>query len=220
MRCRKRQQREECDNARIIPKEIVDAVYHATSSRAARQAVEREFTGVNENAIAAAEVKLLDISKQMQRVVGTVRAVGDIPELLAELEAVKAERAACERELTLLKSTLVPRLGNGWKQQFAIWKLEGDDPQRLSAMLRGVGYYITVNADRTLTSSFGDTVFRFASVDRATGKYKLYAGENLILVPRDTGQPEEYYEPFDSDEVATYTWTDEDYENLRRQYEE
>lgn len=220
MRCRKRQALKGCDNARVIPKEVIDAVYRYTSVKAAKEAVERELSGVNEKAIVAAEVKVLEMTRQLQGLADAVRTAGAIPELITQLKQAQSARDASERELAVLKATVVPRAGHGWFQQGQIWKLEREDPQRLSAMLRGVGYSMTVHLDKTITSSHSATVYRFASVDRKTGSYKLYVGGQLVLIPKEDGRYDEYHESFDTDEVASYEWNDEDYENLRRQYED
>jgi DNA invertase Pin-like site-specific DNA recombinase len=219
MRCRNRQDLMGCSNRRLIPVEVIDAIYRQTSARAALKALAREDSGVNEKAILAAEARLLEISAQMHSLVEAIRSVGVIPEVLAELQAVKLEREDAERTLTLLKATVVPPSADGWRKQGEVWSLERSDSQRLSAMLREIGYSITVHPDKTLTASGSGTVYRFASVDRRSGSYRLYAGEQLILLPKNGARNHEYHEPFDNDEVASYEWNDEDYENLRRQYE-
>lgn len=220
MRCRKRQALKGCDNARVIPKEVIDAVYRYTSVKAAREAVERELSGVNEKAIVAAEMKVLEMTRQLQGLADAVRSVGAIPELITQLQQAQSARDASEQQLAVLKATVVPRAGHGWVQQGQVWKLEQEDPQRLSAMLRGVGYSMIVHSDKTITSSHSETVYRFASVDRKTGSYKLYVGTKLVLIPKEDGRYDEYHESFDTNEAASYEWDDEDYENLRRQYED
>jgi DNA invertase Pin-like site-specific DNA recombinase len=220
MRCRKRQEMKGCPNKKVIPKEVVDAVYGYTSVMAAREAVEREFTGVNEKAIFACEVKRIEFSKQLSSLAEAIRIAGATPEFLESLKGVMAEQKRNDDDLALLKATLVPKAENGWRQQGEVWKLERDDSQRLAAMLRGVGYSITIDPNATLTSSHSKTAFRFASVDRKTGSYKLHAGEKLILIPKVDGKDYEYYEPFDHDHVVTSEWLDEDYEDLRRQYQD
>jgi hypothetical protein len=83
-------------------------------------------------------------------------------------------------------------------------------------MLRTVDYSITVGADKQITSSHSDVVYRYLGVDRQTDKYKLMSGNKLILVPKKD-YPE--CEPDQPDEPAESVWTEEDYADLQRQYE-
>lgn len=218
MRCRKRQELKGCENKRVIPKEVIDAVYRYTSVKAAREAVAREHTGVNEAAIIAAEAELIVLNRQMEELVASVKIVGGIPELLSQIKVVEADRTRTSHGIALLKATIVPQAANTWKQQGEVWALERGDPQRLSAMLRSVGYSMTVHVDKTISASDSDGVYRFASVDRKTGKYRLYAKDKLILIPKNSGWDNDYYEPFDFDEMASSQWLEEDYDDLQRLY--
>ncbi|MBI6947308.1 recombinase family protein [Pseudomonas koreensis] len=216
MRCRRRQELKGCDNKKVIPKEIVDTVYNYTSVRAALEAVRLEHSGVNEKAVIAAEAKLLDISKQMQELSSAILAVGAIPEVLSRLQQAQEAREATEQELAVLKATVVPS-AKGWSQQGRVWDLERSDPQRLSAMLRRVGYSITIHVDGRLVSDSGVT-YRYAGVDRKTNRYKLVQGDKVFLILKGSDEDYPYWEPFD--EVGGETmWSEEDYENLRKQYE-
>lgn len=217
MRCRKRQELTGCQNAKVIPKEIIDTVYKYTSFTAALEVVKRERSGVNENAIIAAEARLLEVSKQMQELSSAIRTVGAIPELLSELQQAKDAREITERELAVLKATVVPA-ANGWIEQGKVWELERHDPQRLSAMLRGVGYSITIHPDGRLVSSHIEVVYRYAGVDRRTNKYKLMQNDKLLLVLKGSDEDDLYHEPF-QEVGGEATWDAEDYENLRLQYE-
>lgn len=217
MRCRKRQELNGCDNKKVIPREIIDTVYLRTSAEAALRAVERNHAGVNEQAISAAEVKLLEISKTLENYSSAIKTVGPIPELLGQLMHADDARKVAERELAMLKATVVHDAGRGWQMQGVVWGLERDDPQRLSAMLRSVGYSITIHSDGRLVSDSGVT-FRYAGVDRKLNRYKLMRGNDLILVLKGPDEDYPYWEPFE--EIAgSATWDDADYENLRLQYE-
>ena len=217
MRCRKRQELNGCDNKKVIPKEIIDAVYRDTSVSAALRVVERDRTGVNDKAIIAAEAKLLEISKQIQHYAEAIGALGTVPELLEPLQRLKDEREATERKLAVLKATMVPVAGRYWEKQGRVWALEKDDPQRLSAMLRGAGYSITIHPDGRLVPDSG-TVYQYGGVDRKSNQYKLLAGDKLMLIQKGSDEDDLYWEPFE-EMAGTATWDDADYENLRLQYE-
>lgn len=215
MRCRKRQELKGCDNKKVIPKEIIDTVYKHTSFNAALEVVNREHNGVNEKAIIAADAKLLEISKQMQELSSAILTVGAIPEVLSQLQQVQEAREITERHLAVLKATVVPS-ANGWIEQGKVWALERNDPQRLSAMLRTVGYTITIHPDGRLVS--GSAVYRYAGVDRKENRYRLMQGEKLMLILKGPDEDYPYWEPFE-EVVSESTWDEADYENLRRQYE-
>jgi len=55
-------------------------------------------------------------------------------------------------------------------------------------------------------------------VDHREDCYKLKAGEKLLLVSKLLDADYPYLEPFQSDDVASSSWTEEDYENLRHQH--
>jgi len=219
MRCRKRQELKGCDNKKVIPKEIIDTVYRHTSVRAAHEAVAKQQMGVNEKAIIAEETKLQEINDLMSALAATVRIAKNIPELAAQLNEVQAAREASERTLARLKATVVPAEGLGWQRQGQVWGLEKDDPQRLAAMLRGVGYTITIHPDKRLVSSHSEAVYRYAGVDRATGRYKLMAGDKHLLILKDAVAAAYEDEPLPDDEmIGESSWTQEDYLNLQAQY--
>ncbi|MNE00942.1 hypothetical protein D3C80_933660 [compost metagenome] len=219
MRCRKRQELKGCDNKKVIPKEIIDAVYRYTSVPAALRVVAKDHSGVNEKEIIAAEAKLLEISKQMQDLSAAITTLGFIPEVQAQLQQTQEAREATEHELAVLKATVVHPAANSWIEQGKVWELERNDPQRLSAMLRSVGYTITIHSDGRLISSETGDVFRYAGVDRKTNRYKLLVGEKIELVLKGSNEDYPYWEPFE-DVAGESTWDETDYESLRSQYDQ
>lgn len=56
-------------------------------------------------------------------------------------------------------------------------------------------------------------------MDRREDCYKLKAGERLLLVSKLLDEDYPYVEPFQDGAEASSTWAEEDYENLRHQYE-
>ncbi|WP_338799494.1 recombinase family protein [Pseudomonas monteilii] len=219
MRCRRRQELKGCDNKKVIPKEIIDAVYRYTSVPAALRVVAKDHSSVNEKEIIAAEAKLLEISKQMQDLTTAITTLGFIPEVQAQLQQTQEAREATERELAMLKATVVHPAANSWIEQGKVWELERNDPQRLSAMLRSVGYTITIYGDGRLVASESDTVYRYAGVDRKSNRYKLMQGGEVLQVMKASENDDElYFEPFQEID-GEVVWDEADYENLLRQYE-
>ncbi|MBD9461625.1 recombinase family protein [Pseudomonas sp. Pdm06] len=217
MRCRRRQELKGCENKKVIPKEIIDTVYRHTSVKAAREAVARQSVGVNEKAIIAAEARLLELSRGIESLGAAIRSTGPIAELIEQVSRANEEREALKRNLALLKATVVPSQGQVWQKQGDVWNLERGDPQRLAAMLRNVGYAITIYADRRITSSHSDAVYRYAGVDRKSNRYRLYVGEKLLLVLKAADEHLEA-EPLEGDTMTGEAiWTEADYESLQSQ---
>lgn len=196
----------------------MDKIYAYTSPRAAQEAIAQQELGVNEKEILGHEADLMAVSKKVENLAETISQVGPMPELITALRHAQTDRDAAERAVTLLRATVVVPATQGWRTQGEIWTLEKEDPQRLAAMLRTVGYSITVHADGRITSTHTDTTFRYAGADRKTDRYKLMNGDKLILIEKkSTEYP--YWEAFDGDDVAESVWLEEDYADLQRQHE-
>lgn len=218
LRCHSRASRRDCVNSHIVPKAVLDAIYSYTSVPASIEAIAQQEMGVNDKEIAVRENELRALSKKVDGLVQMVDAVGFMPELASKLKDAKAERAVIENTLVILRSTVVAPAAMGWQKIGKVWNLEKDDPQRLAAMLRGVGYAITVHPDGRILSSHSPVLYRYLGVDRRVDRYKLMQGENLLLVPKSLDGDYPYHEPFQSVE-GEVVWDQEDYENLRLQYE-
>lgn len=220
MRCRTRQSQNDCTNSHCVPKPVLDTIYTQTSISAALEAVKQQQMGVNDKEIVTREAELLALTKSVENLTEAVKAVGaDMPELIAALKQARVDRENAESALVILRSTVVSPVDGYWAEANKVWALEVDDAQRLAAMLRMVGYYITVNPNGEITSSHSHVVFRYIGVDRALNKYKLLAGEKLVLVGKDGWYVDyPYHEPFQAVE-GEVTWDAEDYANLQAQYE-
>lgn len=209
MRCRKRQELKGCDNKKVIPKVVIDAVYRYTSTPAARKVVAHEQRGVNEKAIIAAEAKVLELSRGIEAMVLAFSGTMAIPEVAGRIQAMHSEREAAERELALLKVT-VERPPTNWRVQGRVDDLGRADTQRLAAMLRSVGYTITIHPDGRLCTSESETVYRYAGVDRREDMYRLavVGGKELLVSKIPEEVFDEWWEPGDGDEVVESTYTD------------
>ena len=219
MRCHSRSAQLGCENSHIVPKPVMDAIYRYTSARAADEAMAQQQMGVNEKEIVIQEAKLRTLNKECEHLVQMVREFGLNDDNREVYRQALADREAAQNALVILRATAdtpVSDFARRWAEQYRAGDLQRDDPQLLASMLRTVDYSITVGADKQITSSHSDVVYRYLGVDRQTDKYKLMSGEKLILVPK-IDYPER--EPDEPDEPAESAWTDDDYENLRSQYE-
>lgn len=219
MSCLTRQNKTGCSNGKTIPIPVINTVYRHTSAAAAFEAVSSLHTNVNEQAIAVKEGLLQEASKRIASYVQMIDQTGYILELANKLKESQEQRTQLEAELVILKST-VSTPTSAWQAQGDVWRLEKEDEQRLSALLRGVGYHIAVHPNGSLTSSHSNVTYSYAGVDRPTGGYKLREGTDekickMHIVMRGEVWP--YYEPFQS--VEGFSEQDEaDRENMRLQY--
>jgi hypothetical protein len=177
--------------------------------------------GENDKEIVTREAELQELSRKVASLLQTVEAVGFMPELATKLKEAQNAREAAENALVILRSTIVAPAGHHWNEMGKLWTLERDDKQRLAAMLRTVGYSITVNADGRVTSSHSGVVYRYMGVDRRANQYKLMAGEELILVMKRSKEDDyPYEEPFLSDDMeGTSQWDEADYADLHQQHQ-
>lgn len=218
MRCRTRQSQNECTNSHCVPKPVLDAIYRYTSVTAAIEAVKQQQMGVNDKEVVTREAELLAITKRVDGLVQALTQTGPIPEVIEALKQSRIEREAAESALVILKSTVVTPQGEYWKNIGKVWDLATDDAQRLSAMLRNVGYHITVAPTGEITASHSDVLYRYIGVDRALDKYKLLANGKLILIPKGYVDDFPYHEPF-QEVQSENTWDEADYDNLRQQHQ-
>ncbi|MCU0209592.1 recombinase family protein [Pseudomonas shahriarae] len=219
MRCITRANQQACSNSHNVPKPVLDKIYSYTSVKAALEAIAQQQMGVNDKEIVTREAELHELSKKVASLLQTVDAVGFMPELATKLKEAQKAREAAENALVILRSTVVAPPAQGWNEMGKLWTLEAEDSQRLAAMLRTVGYSITVNADGQITSSHSNGVYRYDGVDRRQDKYKLMAGERLILVSKGNEADYPYHEPFQSDEPAESVWDETDYADLHQQHQ-
>lgn len=222
MRCRIRQNLKGCDNSHIVPKPVIEAIYRWTSTQAAWDALTQQQMSVNAKEIVTKEAELLDLNKKVDEVADVVVKLGGLPELVSRLEAMKASREALESELTILRKTEDSTFTMHWSQAAKIEDFKRDDPQRLAAMLRSVGYEIVVNDDGRITTSGSESaIYRYGGVDRKSGMYKVMRGDKMQLVHKlsynvFSDEHDEWYGGDDS--PAESVWLEEDYKALQDQH--
>ncbi|WP_122408426.1 recombinase family protein [Pseudomonas viridiflava] len=218
MRCRTRQSQNNCANSYVVPKPVLDAIYRYTSVTAAIEAVKQQQLGVNEKEIVTREAELLTITKRVEGFVEAVKEAGPMPELLTALKQARIDRENAENALVILRSTVVTPSANQWREMGKVWSLEAEDAQRLAAMLRMVGYHMTVSLGGIITSSHSNTVYQYMGVDRMKDMYKMTVDGKLQLIHKAHIDDYPYHEPFQAVE-GEVAWHEADYDNLRLQYQ-
>jgi DNA invertase Pin-like site-specific DNA recombinase len=175
MRCLNRQRLKEagCVNARTMPKPVLDHIRVATSLRAIEAAFQRQQLTVNQKRILVIQSELEAVAQKIADLATAIQTVGLIPEVLSQLEARKVERETLQAELLVMERTESPVDTMG-AVSIENNMLE-DDPVKLNALLRGVGYSITVYADGLMTVNAPDEIYPwlYKSVDRTTKQYQV-----------------------------------------------
>lgn len=222
MRCRIRQNLKGCDNSHIVPKPVIEAIYRWTSTQAAWDALTQQQMSVNAKEIITKEAELLDLNKRAREIADFIGKMGTKPELTEAYEKVTTSRDSLESELTILRKTEDSTFTMYWSQTAKAEDLKRDDPQRLSAMLRSVGYEIVVNADGCITTTGSDGLtYRYGGVDRASGMYKVMRGDKMQLVHKLSydvfSDEQDEWHGYNDDTPAESVWLDEDYKDLQDQ---
>lgn len=220
LRCITRQNKKDCGNTRTIPKPVMDEVYRRTCQRATLEAVKGLSNSVNEQEIAVKEGELREATKRSDSLMQLVESVGFSQSLSDRYKSVQEQIEVLQANLVLLKRT---EYQPTFAEQGIVWKLEKDDEQRLAALLRGVGYQLIVDVTGKISCSHSPIVSLYKGVDRKTGMYQATVNGKLCNIERTA---EEHYAQvaleasLDNDDmVGDTSWSEEDYENLRLQYE-
>jgi DNA invertase Pin-like site-specific DNA recombinase len=222
MRCRIRQNLKGCDNSHTVPKPVIEAIYRWTSTQAAWEALTQQQMSVDAKEIIIKEAELIRLNGMVQNLTDAIGEAPNVGELIKKLNTVQAEREATKSALTLLQKTESTTFTMHWSQMAKVEDFKRDDPQRLAAMLRNVGYAIKVNTDGTITSTGSEGVtYRYTGVDRSSDMYKLMQGDKLHLIPKlsynvFSDEHDEWYG--DEDSPAESVWLEEDYKALQDQH--
>ncbi|WP_444449032.1 recombinase family protein [Pseudomonas kurunegalensis] len=185
MRCRQHQNNKTCDNGSVLPLPVVRALMAFTADDAKRKAVSSLHSSINETEIAALRAEVDSLTGKIKGLVESVQALGAIPELLEPLGEHKAERDSHEARIAFLERSVSS--GSYWATEGDVWRMEADDPQRLSSLLQQVGFAITVNADKTITTTGTGTVWQYVKPVRkpksnvTAGFQVLRDGEVMVI---------------------------------------
>jgi len=136
--------------------------------------------------------ELRELHRKSSDLVEALAEFGNLPAIREKLAAVSQQIAALENEQTLLKASPAPLSLDDVIE--AENDYLNDDPQKLNALLQGVGYAIHCD-DKTITvhePSFGSDsttqVFRYSHVNRPTNSYVFLQGDTEIRIPVPNAQ--------------------------------
>lgn len=173
-----------CTNSRSIPYTVFDFIRSQTAHAALLRASQSKTLTQSERRLIEIEGQLGELHKQSERAAEGLAAYGMLPAIKAVLDRVTDSIRVLEQEQALLKATPVEATLSDMVDEEDT--LLDDDPERLTALLKGVGYVMLVD-DRTITvneqsvfNDFDQQTYRFVGTDRVRGVYKLE--ENGVVI--------------------------------------
>ncbi|MFV7466588.1 hypothetical protein ACNPOL_26390, partial [Pseudomonas shirazica] len=72
-----------------------------------------------------------------------------------------------------------------WASETDVWRIERDDPQKLSSLLEQVGFSITIYPDKTMAIAGGKAVWKYKGKDKSSNRFVLDNGHRLYMIARD-----------------------------------
>lgn len=185
VRCRSNQMSMECTNNAQLPLPIIQALMAFCADDWKRKAVSSLNTGVNETEIALLRSQVEQHTKRIEALTASVMALGALPELITALKAEKEGRDSAHAQITLLERTVSHSAS--WATTTDVWRIERDDPEKLSSLLEQVGFAITINPDKTLTTTNSKTLWRYEGKDKGANRFILLnlATEKYHMIARD-----------------------------------
>lgn len=166
----------ECDNARSIPKQVLEYIRITTSLPFVQQALESQQLTISQQRLVEIDGELSHLSKSISALATTITSVGLIREIQDALTQHQQKRTELETERTLLLQDNASSLVSNLDAVSLESSLLDDDPMKLNALLQSVGYSITCYADGLILVSGELYPWLYKGVDRLTGHYLL---ENL-----------------------------------------
>lgn len=179
-----------CTNAETIPYQVVHKVYMITAHSSVGKALQAIQLTENDKRKLALNVERDEVLNGIERLVKLALKI-DSPRIEIELEAAEQRRKSIDEELSILErpvDTVKPR-----KQLTEINfdtatehdSLFRDDPVKLSALLKQVGYTITVHEGRTLYVSGYEIPFIYAGTVRKGNQtlgYRVFENNHEFVI--------------------------------------
>lgn len=174
-----------CSNKRSIPYAVFDYIRSQTAHAALVRAARSKTLSQSEKRLIEIDGQLGELHKQSERAAEGLLTYGMLPAIKAVLDRVSDSIRALEQERALLKATPVEATLSDMIDEEDM--LLDDDPERLSALLKSVGYEVLVD-DRTITvneqsvfNSHPRQTYRFLGTDRVKGLYNVVENEEKLL---------------------------------------
>lgn len=177
-----------CSNSRSIPMHVLTLICSQTmQAPLGRAAVSQNLTE-NEKRLLAIEGEVADLQRKSENLVDLIAEHGKtLPSIRLKLEKLTASLEALEQERALLRTAPVAM------SMSEIVGLENElldeDPERLNALLRGVGYKIVCDGplitvdEPALNFSAGDRqVYEYLGAHRPTETYRVSFNGQVLAI--------------------------------------
>lgn len=166
-----------CSNSRSIPYHVLDYIRSQTMQSAMLRATASQKLTVGEKRQIEIEGELTELHKQSERLADSLAEFGMLPPIRAKLEQITGAIKALEQERAFLNVTPSQDTLSDMVDMENI--LMDDDPQRLNALLQGVGYSIvcdgpTITVDEEHLHSGGiRQEYEYKGSNRSTETYRV-----------------------------------------------
>jgi DNA invertase Pin-like site-specific DNA recombinase len=179
-----------CTNAETIPFQVVHKIYMITAHSSVGKALQAIQLTESDKRKLALTIERDEVVSGIERLVKLALKI-DSPQIEVELEAAEQRRKSIDEELSILNrpvDTVEPRRQMTEVQYNTAVdhdSLFRDDPVKLSALLRQVGYTITVHEGRTLFVSDYKIPFIYAGVVRKGNQtlgYRLFENNHEFVI--------------------------------------
>jgi hypothetical protein len=166
-----------CSNSKSIPYHVLDYIRFVTMHSAMLRAAASQKLTISEKRLIEIDGELTELHKQSEHLADSLAEFGMLPPIRAKLEKVTGTIQALEQERAFLnvtpsQDTLDDMIEVGED-------LVDNDPQRLNALLQGVGYSIVCDGptivveEEHLETSGVRQVYEYKGVHRPTETYRL-----------------------------------------------
>ncbi|WP_430316939.1 recombinase family protein [Pseudomonas sp. p1(2021b)] len=184
VRCRTHQQYNGCTNNVQIPLPVIQFLMSTPLVEDwKRKAVSSLNTGVNETEIAQLRSEVEQHTTKLEALTQSVIALGALPELITAMKEHSEARDTATARITLLERSV--SFNDHWASTTDVWRLEQDDPQKLSSLLEQTGLTFTIYPDKTIKVAGSDAVWSYFGQDRLTREFLLDAGGKTHRVAKD-----------------------------------
>jgi len=183
VRCRTNQMVGDCTNNAQLPLAIMQALMAFCADEWKRKAVSILNTGINETEIAHLRSEAEAYTAKLKGLTESVMALGAVPELVAAMKENSEARDKANAAIALLERTVTPFAS--WATTTDVWRIERDDPQKLSSLLAQVGFSITIYPDKTMAIAGGEAVWKYKGKDKSSNRFVLDNGHRLYMIARD-----------------------------------
>ncbi|MFP6850782.1 MAG: recombinase family protein [Pseudomonas sp.] len=177
----------DCDNARSIPKQVLEHIRITCSLPFVQEALKSQQLTVSQKRLIEIDGELVAVAKAITNLADAIAQTGLVPEVQANLNHQQQRRQSLESERALLLASDDKNLVS---QHDAIQLEAGlldDDPMKLNALLQNAGFTITCYADGLLLVSGERYPWLYKGVERhpdrtISTRYVLeYLGEKATL---------------------------------------